>query len=138
MLLPIYHPPSLPTYLFTYLLLSTYHHKNLPTFLLLPTYHHTTLLTYLLFPTYNHKTLPTYLLLLTYHSTTLLTYLLLPTYHLTSLPTYLSTYLIFKQNHSNQMTPLTNDSQIFPKKTEISNLNKIKFGTEKVAQSCNE
>jgi hypothetical protein len=36
------------------------------------------------------------------------------------------------------MTPLTNDSQIFPKKTKFSNLNKIKFGMEKIAQTCNE
>jgi len=36
------------------------------------------------------------------------------------------------------MTPLTNDSQIFPKKTEFANLNRIKFGTEIIAQTCNE
>jgi hypothetical protein len=36
------------------------------------------------------------------------------------------------------MTPLTNDSQIFPKKTEFANLNKIKFGTKKIAQTRNE
>jgi len=36
------------------------------------------------------------------------------------------------------MTPLTNDSQIFPKNREFANLNKIKFGTEKIAQARNE
>jgi hypothetical protein len=36
------------------------------------------------------------------------------------------------------MTPLTNDSQIFPRKTEFANLNRIKFGTEKIAHTWNE
>ncbi len=36
------------------------------------------------------------------------------------------------------MTPLSNDSQFFPRKTEFANLNRIKFGTEKIAQTCNE